>query len=185
MAGAENEERNINGAQANLTANAQRNASSGAQALQIAGAGEGQADAAYNQLGTQEAQNKYNMLGNINQAYQANTNELEKVNQSQNQKYQMDLNRQAMLAGAGAQNINNGLQTIGQAGILYGAMNGMNGSSSTSDNMNTITQSLPHGFDSIMRTPATQVTQQNNIGTPQYLNGNIPGSLWFTGPQNY
>lgn len=120
MAGAADEARNIAAAQANVNAAAQRNASSGSQALALASAAQGQANNAYNQLGIQEAQNKQNMVQNLNQAYAANINEGDKVYQSQLNKYQLDLNRQAQLAGAGASNVSSGINGIGSSLLGFG-----------------------------------------------------------------
>lgn len=129
MAGAASEQNNIASSQANFANNASRNASSGAQALALAAAGQGEADSAYNKLGTQESQNKVNMLQNLNQAYAANINEGDKVYQSQLNKYQLDLNRQAQLAGAGASNISGGINGLGSSilagGNFYAKANGL------------------------------------------------------------
>lgn len=88
MFGAPSLERNIYGANANFNANVQRNATDSSQALALGAAGQGQADAAFANLQNQEAQNKYNMLGNLNDAYGAMANEDYMVNQDNARRYQ-------------------------------------------------------------------------------------------------
>lgn len=118
MAGADAEERNIANSQANFNNTVQRNATDGSQVLALAAAGQGQANNAYNQLGIQEQQNKYALLNNLNSAYAANINEGDKVYKSQLDKYKMDLERQAMLEGAGAKNVFGAFQGLGSLGIM-------------------------------------------------------------------
>lgn len=120
MAGAASESRNIAAAQSNLNATAQRTATNSAQALSLASAGQGVANEAYNKLGVQEAQNKQNLLQNLNKAYASNISEGDKVYQSQLNKYQLDLNRQAQLAGAGASNVSSGINGIGSSVLAFG-----------------------------------------------------------------
>jgi len=124
MAGAATEAQNIANAQANTNANAQRVASSGSQALALASAAQGKANDAYSNLGIQEAQNKQNMLSNLNQAYAVNIKEGDKVYDSQLTKYKLDLNRQSALAGAGAQNIQNGITGLGNVALGFGSFLG-------------------------------------------------------------
>lgn len=86
-AGAAQQERNIFTNNANFNATVGRNAASGSQALALAAAGQGQADQSVQNLGLQEQQNKYNMLGNLNSAYQQNINEGDKVFNDKIRKY--------------------------------------------------------------------------------------------------
>jgi hypothetical protein len=103
--GAADQERNIFSNQANFNANINRNAGSGSQALALAAAGQGQADQSFANLQTQESQNKYGMLSNLNSAYGQMIQEGDKEHQSLIQKYQMDVAEKNALRGAGAQNM--------------------------------------------------------------------------------
>lgn len=113
MAGASNQERNIANSQSNFNNSVDRNATNGSQALALAAAGQGEANNAYNNLNTEESQNKNNLLQNLNAAYSANINEGDKVFNAQNQKYLEDTNQKAQLAGAGASSIQNGIFGVG------------------------------------------------------------------------
>jgi hypothetical protein len=104
MAGASQQEQNIVSNKANTISNIGRNATDSAQALALATGAQGQADKAFSNLGMMEAQNKYQMLGNLNQAYGQMVSEGDKVYQSQLMKYQMDSQRKDALNNAGAQN---------------------------------------------------------------------------------
>jgi len=86
MAGAGMLEQNIANAQANQMANIGRNATDSSTALSLGAAAQGQANNAYNNLQTKEAQNKYNLLDNLNAAYATNIREGDKVYNDQFQK---------------------------------------------------------------------------------------------------
>jgi hypothetical protein len=123
MLGAANQERNIYSNQANFNANVSRNATDGSQALALAAAGQGQADQSFSNLQTQELQNKYGMLSNLNNAYGQMIGEGDKEYNSMLQKYQMDVNEKNALRGAGANNmfgavsdLSGGLIQMGQLG---------------------------------------------------------------------
>ena len=98
MAGATNLQNNIGNAQSNFTNTAARNATDGGQLLALAGAGQGQANAGYDNLAVQEGQNKYALLNNLNAAYDTNF-------QAKQQKYQQDLAQKAALRGAALGNM--------------------------------------------------------------------------------
>jgi len=88
MPGASEQERGIYTNNANFNAQVNRNASSGSQALALAAAGQGQADDSLEKLQLQEQQNKMGLLGNLNQAYQQQINEGDKVYQDQVRRFQ-------------------------------------------------------------------------------------------------
>ena len=71
MPGAARAEQLIQGNQANAAGSIDRNASSGAQALSMLSASEGQTNDAFGNLQTQEAQDYYNRLGNLTGAQTA------------------------------------------------------------------------------------------------------------------
>lgn len=104
MFGAPQLERNIFSNQANQMGNVSRNATDSSQLLALGAAGQGATNQSLSDLQVQEAQNKYNMLGNLNQAYGTNIEEGDKVYDSMLQKYQMDTARKDALRNAGAQN---------------------------------------------------------------------------------
>lgn len=116
MAGADAADRNIANSQANMNANASRNSSDGAQALQMGMLGQGQANQGYEDLAGREAANKQALLGNLNAAYGVNIGEGDKVYNSQMQKYQMDAQAKAALNADGQKNI------AGAAGDFAGSM---------------------------------------------------------------
>lgn len=104
MSGAGAQEQNIMNNQASTLGNINRNTTDAARALALTGAVQGQTNDAFANLGMQEAQNKQNMLGNLNQAYGTLIGEGEKEYQSKLQKYMMDKQEQLALRTAGANN---------------------------------------------------------------------------------
>lgn len=117
MAGAGDLEKNIFTNQANFQSNVNRNATDSSQALALAAAGQGQTNNALGNLQTQEAQNKYGMLQNLNNAYGVNIQEGDKEYNSMFQKFQMDTARKTALMGAGAENIFGGIGDLASLGI--------------------------------------------------------------------
>lgn len=124
MAGAAEQERNILSNQANFNANIGRNATDSSQLLALAAAGQGQTNNAFQNLQIQEAQNKYGMLNNLNNAYGQMIQEGDKAHQSQLQKYQMDMAQKQALLGGGAENIMGGLGDLASLGIISGKLFG-------------------------------------------------------------
>ena len=124
MAGASDMEQNILASQANFNANVGRNATDGSQALALAAAGQGQANQSFQDLQTQESQNKAAMLGNLNNAYGGMINEGDKVYNSMFQKFQMDTNQKNALKNAGAQNIFGGISDLASLGVQAGQLFG-------------------------------------------------------------
>lgn len=104
MAGAGAQEQNIMNNQASTLGNINRNTTDAARALALTGSVQGQTNDAFANLGMQEAQNKQNMLGNLNQAYGSLVQEGDKEYQSKLQKYMMDKQEQLALRTAGANN---------------------------------------------------------------------------------
>jgi len=117
MAGAAGLERNIFANQANNQSNINRNATDSSQALALGAAGQGQTNQALGDLQTQEAQNKYGMLQNLNQAYGGMISEGNKEYESMLQKFQMDTAQKNALMGAGAQNMFGGISDLASLGI--------------------------------------------------------------------
>jgi hypothetical protein len=107
MAGTGAQERNIMASQANTLANINKNASSGAQALALAGAAQGQTNEAFNQMGIQEAQNKYAMLQNLSAVNQGMTAENDKLYQDN-----LDYSQKQALLNASQMNQANGLNSL-------------------------------------------------------------------------
>jgi hypothetical protein len=113
MAGAQNLEQNIFSNQANTLDSVSRNATDASQALAAAAGVQGQTNDNLAGIQTMEAQNKYNMLGNLNNAYAQLIGEGDKEYNSMFQKYQMDASRKDALMGAGAQNQYGAVNDIG------------------------------------------------------------------------
>lgn len=78
MAGAGAQEQNIYNNQASTLNNISRNTGDAARELALAGAVQGQTNDAFANLGSMEAQNRYGMLNNLNQAYGTMINEGDK-----------------------------------------------------------------------------------------------------------
>lgn len=104
MAGAPQLERNLFSSQANFMGNVNRNATDSSQALALGAAGLGQTNEALSDLQTKEAQNKYVMLQNLNQAYGTNIREGDKEYESMRYKFETDAARKDALRNAGEQN---------------------------------------------------------------------------------
>lgn len=113
MAGAGAQQQNIFNNQAATLSNINRNSGSAARALALSAASQGMTNDAISNLGQQEAQNKYNLLGNLDNAYTSMTQEGDKVYNSKLQKYQMDKQEQAALRNAAFQNIFSGINDLG------------------------------------------------------------------------
>lgn len=124
MTGAADEEKNILASGANYNANAQRNATDSGQALSLAGLSQGQTNSALNKLQIEEGQNKYNLLGNLNQGYQAMTQEGDKKYQDQLMKFQFDTQQKAGLRKNGFDNIFGGIADLSSLGLQSGQMGG-------------------------------------------------------------
>lgn len=118
MAGAPELERNIYNNQANFMDNVGRNATDSSQALALAAAGQGQTNNAFGNLQIQEAQNKNNMLDNLNRAYGQMIGEGDKVFNSKSNRYNLLTQEGYGLKGAGMQTANNGMNDL--AGSMFG-----------------------------------------------------------------
>lgn len=119
MFGASQQEQNIFANQGNTLSAVNRNASDASTALAMAAATQGQTNQALANLGMQEGQNKYQMLGNLNAANANMTNELDKVYKDKMMKYQEDVQAKTALRNAAWQNFGgamNGLQDTAMMG---------------------------------------------------------------------
>ncbi len=120
MAGASNMEQNILASQGNMMASVGRNATDGSQALSMAAAAQGQTDQSMAGLGMAEAQNKIAMLGNLNQANQGMTMELDKVYQDKLSRYQEDVQAKNALRNAAWQNFGGAMSDASSLGMQAG-----------------------------------------------------------------
>ena len=120
MAGAGALENNIYGNQASTQSNINRNTTSSAQALGLAAGVQGNTNDAFQNLQIQEAQNKTNMLGNLNQAYGQMIGEGDKVHQSKMEKFNIDTQQQAALRNSAFQNMFGGANDIAGAAATLG-----------------------------------------------------------------
>jgi hypothetical protein len=87
MFGATDIERNLLSNQANYQAQVGRNATDSSSALAAYAAGEGMTDQGFSDLATEEKQNKYQLLSNLNEAYGAATDEDRLVEQDKTRRY--------------------------------------------------------------------------------------------------
>lgn len=122
MAGASGLERNIFANNSNYNAGVDRSATDSAQALAIKAAGMGQTNQDLSNLQIREAQNKYGMLGNLNNAYGQMIGEGQKEYESMLQKYQIDVGQKNALRQAGMGNMFGGVSDLSGLGIQLGQM---------------------------------------------------------------
>lgn len=115
MPGALDAERNIGESQANYVNNASRATTDSGQLLALGGLAQGQSNNAYNQLGINEAQDKYSRFNMLQSAGQDLTDENDKVYQDMMQKYQMDMKQKSDLRSSAWQNIFGGVGDFGSA----------------------------------------------------------------------
>lgn len=132
MAGANQLERNILSSQGSAMNNINKIATDASQALTYGASAQAQADQSFSNLQTAESQNKYNLLGNLNNAYGAMIAEGDKVYQNKMQKFMIDAQRKDALMSSGAQNkygAGNDLSSLFmQLGMLGGFGGGNSGS---------------------------------------------------------
>lgn len=126
MAGAPAEEQNIQAGQAQQMGQVARNATDGSQALAADAATQGSTNSAFRQLQTQEDQNKYQLLNNLNMGNAGMTAEGDKQYQSDMQKYQMDVNQQNALRQAGISNMYGAATDVGQLPMLMALIKQLN-----------------------------------------------------------
>lgn len=184
MAGAQNMERNIFSNQANTLDSVGRNATDASQALAAAAGVQGQTNNDLTGLQTMEMQNKYNMLGNLNQAYGANIDEGDKVYNSMLQKFQMDSQRKDALANAGAQNkygAVNGLSSLAMMGGQMGLFGGGGAGKMTSkmDGQNVSGMSNAGQFNFNARAGASPASAFGTIPFNPNQPNRIPGLANF------
>lgn len=118
MFGAADQEKNIAASQAGAMANVNRNATDSSQALALGLLSQGQTNNAYNQLGIQEKQNKYDLVGNLNAGYQAMTGERQKVYEDMMRKYEIDTQQKSALRNAAYQNIFGGISDVSSGAMM-------------------------------------------------------------------
>ena len=132
MAGAASAEQNIDANQSNSIDSVGRNATSGAQALSMVGAIQGQSNAAFNNLRQQEGADEQYKNNNWNMANQQMIGEGDKEYADRVRKQNMAIQEKGGLRSAANQNIGGGLNDI------------MNGAMATSNAMSGLaTKVLP------------------------------------------
>lgn len=127
MAGATDAERNIQANQATTLGSINRNATSSSQALALAGAAQGQTNQALSGLQSAEAQNKYNLAGQVANANRDLVNENDKVYQDQLRKYQQDVQAKSALRQAAANNLSGLFGDLTSGAMLASSMGGIGG----------------------------------------------------------
>lgn len=115
MPGAVQEEQNIMKTQANTVANAERAATDSGQLLSIGSLAQGASNNAFNQLGQDEAQDKYHRYDLLEGAKDDMTREGDKVYADMMQKYQMDAQQKTALRNSAWQNIFGGISDLGSS----------------------------------------------------------------------
>lgn len=112
MAGYANAVDNIQQNQATALGSIGRNATSGAQALQMIAASQGISDNSMNDLSTQQQQYSQNMLENWNNANQTMIGEGDKLFQDKVRKQNMKIAEKNALMGASTQNTGGGINDL-------------------------------------------------------------------------
>lgn len=183
MAGAPQLERNIMSAQGNTLSNVNRNATDASQALAYGAAAQGQTDASLGDLQVQEAQNKYSLLNNLNQAYGQMIGEGDKEYNSKLQKYQMDVAEKNALRDSGTKNIFGGVNDLASMSMQLGMMGGNTGQTN---------RQVTNGLNSGGVTQRGNMQLQNSYRTPTGYNspsgqnwGFNPGIFSTPGLQRY
>lgn len=125
MPGASNVERNIYTNEANGNANIDKNATDGSQALAMGAANAGNANKAFENLGTQESQDYYNRLNNYDTANQGMVSEGDKVYQDQARRWQDQVN---ITMGRNALRQQQGQNLVSLGGMMGSMGGGMGGS---------------------------------------------------------
>lgn len=120
MFGAPQLERNIFSNQQSVINNINKNATDASQALAYAAGAQGQTDQALTNLQTAEAQNKYQMLDNLNNAYEGMVNEGDKEYNSMLQKYQSDVDQKNALRDAAMKNKYGAVSDLASLAIQLG-----------------------------------------------------------------
>lgn len=114
MAGASNLENNIRASQGQTINNINRNATDASQALALTQMSQNTADNAYGDLQTKEAQNKYSLLQNLNNAYGD-------INSNMKQKFQIETAAKGATREGAYKNVIGGINDISALGITAGA----------------------------------------------------------------
>lgn len=122
MAGAPQMEQNIFSNQANYQGAVERGATDSSTALAAAAAGQGQTNQALSDLLAAEQQNKYQMLGNLNQAYEGMVREGDKEYDSMLEKFRIDTDQKNRLMESGQQNKYGAISDIASLGIQLSGM---------------------------------------------------------------
>jgi len=119
MPGTQNYLQNIQAAQSNFQSNTQRNATDSSQALLLGSLAYGQGNNLASDLQDKEAAYKLQTLNNLNEGYDTQLGESDKVYQSMLQKYMIDAQQKAALRGAAMNNLSSGISDLGSA-AAYG-----------------------------------------------------------------
>lgn len=127
MAGASAMEKNIFSNQANYQGAVERTATDSSAALAAAAAGQGQTNQSLSDLLTAEKQNKYETLGNLNQAYEGMIREGDKEYDSMKYKFEQDMAQKNALREAGMQNKYGAVSDLSSLAIQLSGLNFGNG----------------------------------------------------------
>lgn len=146
MAGAGRLEDSIYTQQANTNAAINRNATSGSQALSLAGAVQGQTNQSLGDLASMEAQDKFNRGQNLNAAYEGMIHEGEKEYDDMMMKYRDDVAAKTALRASSAQNWGNAMNgAMSAVGGLTGGGGMMGSITGAAANRTSIQEITPIG----------------------------------------
>jgi hypothetical protein len=152
---------NIQSAQANQMAAAQRNATDSSTLLALGAASQGATNSAFSNLAAQEAQSKMSLLPALNQAYAMNIAEGDKVQKSIMDKFMIDTQQKQQLGQAGLGNIFGGFQDLAGGAMQFGNFkNAQNYNNILKGSMNPM-QNV--GMGATMPASLPSMTQDNSI----------------------
>ena len=167
MPGATAMERNIYQNQASQIGNVNRNATDASQALAMGAASQGQTNQAFSNLATQEQQDYYNRLQNLNTAQQGMTAERDKQYQDQVRRF----NDLAALSGAKMQNNATAWNSVANLGFgAYNVASMLNPNSRTGGGGSSGMQ--PYATSYMGMQP-----QQASIGYSNYMPNYMPNTI--------
>ena len=126
MTGAAEAEQNIMSNQGNTIGAIDRNATSGAQALAMVSAAQGQSNQAFNGLRQQEGADGQMKMNNWNQANQQMIGEGDKLFNDRVRKQQMAMSEKNALRGAANANFSGGLNDFSNGAMAVASMSGEN-----------------------------------------------------------
>lgn len=165
---------NIQAAQANQMAAAQRGATDSATLLALGAGSQAGTNAALSNLAAQEGQQKMGMFDNLSRAYAQSIAEGDKVQQNRMMRFQFDVNAQNALRQSGIGNIFGGISDIAGGMMQYGNLQNAKDYTKALQGLNQTQTNVPMPSQTFgINQPNASQKQINKIlGNPYGLNFN-------------